>query len=385
MTEGLAWPPTKEDLERMYLVEKLSAAKIAKAYGLKYANEKTAESTVLYHLKRKGITRRDKADHIRKVTSEMVDVWVGRYEAGESLTEIAGDEVDSVTVWNHLKKRNVVLRDKIEAQIAAVTKYERKPFTGDGVERAYLMGLRYGDLDVVRHGRSIRVRLSTTHQDMANLFESLFSPYGHVSRYPRESQFTGYEWTLECDLEDSFDFLLAKPNIGEIEALQEEEFRSFLAGFFDAEGTIYLHWKQSGYAPELYITNSNLELLSCLKERLEQLCFSPNLRKSRQKAGRLGGLPAGTIYRIHVWRIDEVARLLTLITLRHPEKVAKSRVVLELVKPLGLQEKLPIWKRWEELVIRIKQNRDAFVAQARKEWTLRRNRSVRLSKLVASK
>src|ERR1700687_2848671 len=30
----LAWPPTKEDLQRLYVYKKLSAAKIAKVYGL---------------------------------------------------------------------------------------------------------------------------------------------------------------------------------------------------------------------------------------------------------------------------------------------------------------------------------------------------------------
>ena len=82
---GLEWPPTVEDLRRMYLDERLSAGKIAARYGLKYASPKTAESTILYHLKRNGIPRRDKTEHIRRVTEEMVDEWVKRYEVGESL------------------------------------------------------------------------------------------------------------------------------------------------------------------------------------------------------------------------------------------------------------------------------------------------------------
>lgn len=70
LPERLVWPPKKEDLERLYVVEKLSAAKIADAYGLtgKYKTPKAAESTVLYHLKRCGIERRDPAEHIMKVT-----------------------------------------------------------------------------------------------------------------------------------------------------------------------------------------------------------------------------------------------------------------------------------------------------------------------------
>lgn len=66
MTDQLAWPPTKEDLSKLYLEERLSAAKIAKVYGLAYASPKTAESTILHHLKKNGIQRRDKAEHVRK-------------------------------------------------------------------------------------------------------------------------------------------------------------------------------------------------------------------------------------------------------------------------------------------------------------------------------
>ncbi len=79
--------------------------KIAKAYGLRYASDKTAESTILYHLKKNGIARREPAAHSRKATPYIVDEWVARYQKGESLKQIAGDAVDSVTVYNHLRKR----------------------------------------------------------------------------------------------------------------------------------------------------------------------------------------------------------------------------------------------------------------------------------------
>jgi hypothetical protein len=105
LDEALPWPPRKEDLERLYLVEGLSAAKIAKRYRLNYENPKVAESTILHYLKRNGIKRRGAADHVRKVTKEMVDRWDARYQAGESLKKIAGNEVSPVTVFNQLHRR----------------------------------------------------------------------------------------------------------------------------------------------------------------------------------------------------------------------------------------------------------------------------------------
>src|SRR2546428_7189225 len=152
------WPPKREDLDELYLAQRLSAMKISRLYGLKYPNPKSGESMVLWYLKKFGIKRRDRVEHIRKVTDEMVDQWVRRYVAGESLKQIAGDLVGSVTVFLHLKKRGVQLRDKVEAQITAVTKYQRKPFSGSDEEKAYLSGFRTGDLDAVKHGRAVRAR-----------------------------------------------------------------------------------------------------------------------------------------------------------------------------------------------------------------------------------
>ena len=65
-------------------------------------------------------------EHIRKVTDAMVDVD-GQVSNGESLKQIAGDAVDPVTVFNHLHKRGLQLRDKVEAQIKAVTIHKESP------------------------------------------------------------------------------------------------------------------------------------------------------------------------------------------------------------------------------------------------------------------
>jgi len=363
-SEKLAWPPTKEDLERLYLVERLSAAKIANVYGLKYKNPKVAESTVLYHLKRSGIQRRDKAEHVRKVTEEMVDIWVRRYRGGESLKQIAGGELSSVTVYLHLRKRGVRLRDKLEAQIAAVEKYERRPFAGDRLERAYLLGLRHGDFDVVRHGRTIRVRVSTTHPAMAELFENLFSPYGHVSHYPRTSQLTRYEWTLECDLDSSFRFLLFKLKIENLKSFTPEEFKAFLAGFFDAEGSILFHKKKQWGGFELSIPNMNLTLLELIADKLEADSCKCVVELVRQKADR--GTKGGQdyIWRLAVYRAEDVRSILRDLQLRHSEKVAKAKIALKFpTRPDGFTLK-STKDRWRILIKQIRNDRNHFVLEA---------------------
>src|SRR2546427_3034839 len=94
-----AWPPKKQELEQLYLAQRLSAMKISRVYGLKYPNPKSGETMVLWYLKKFGIKRRDKAEHVRKVTEGMVERWIPRYQKGESLKQIAGEEFSPVTVF----------------------------------------------------------------------------------------------------------------------------------------------------------------------------------------------------------------------------------------------------------------------------------------------
>ncbi|MDA4127352.1 MAG: LAGLIDADG family homing endonuclease, partial [Thaumarchaeota archaeon] len=321
----LVWPPTKEDLERLYLNQKLSAAKIAKAYGLKYKNAKVAESTVLYELKKNGIKRRDRADHSRKVTEAMVDEWVGRYRAGESLKQIAGEGLSPVSVFLHLRKRGLQLRDKVEAQIQAVTKHERRPFDGSETDRAYLVGFTKGDCQTIRHGRAIRVRTSTTHPGMEILFDDLFGRFGLVHRYPRKSKLTGYEWSLEVDLHPSFGFLLQSIE----EAMREfgrsaATFFSFLSGFLDAEGTIYFHRKGKGGAFEVSFANSNVKILIWIQRLLAEVGLHSSTYTFDQKENRFGYGEHGTISRLCIFRAEDVVRLLGLMRVRHSEKIAKA-------------------------------------------------------------
>lgn len=362
----LVWPPTKEDLERLYLDQKLSAAKIAKAYGLKYKNAKVAESTVLYELKKNGIKRRDKAEHIRKVTKEMVDQWIERYQKGESLKQIAGEIVDPVTVWNHLSRRGLKLREKVEAQIQAVKKYERRPFQGDSVEKAYLIGLRYGDLHVMRHGRAIRVRVSTTHPAMATLFENLFSPYAHVSWYPREAKLTGYEWTLEADLDGSFHFLLSKPTVEELETFSSEEMIAFLAGLFDAEGSIILHDKRGRYNPEASFMGTEDGLLEYVAKGIQSLELHCKLRWVIQDADRHGVTGCSRKGTVIVERFRDVNKLLRVLPIRHEEKLSRAHIALGMEYRSARAMNHEAHNAWDALTSQIKLGRLASLERARK-------------------
>src|SRR3989454_6649939 len=138
------------------------------------------------------------------------------HEERISLSDIAkliGNKTSGYTSWL-TRQLGIQPRDFEEARLAGihtkVRKYERMPFDGTDEDKAYLLGLRHGDLSAsVPFGDAIRVSTSTTHPAMAELFTKLFSPYGHVYQHPRYKKDTNtYEWNLNSILDQSFDFLL---------------------------------------------------------------------------------------------------------------------------------------------------------------------------------
>jgi hypothetical protein len=361
----LAWPPLAEDLRRLYLDQKLSASKIAAVYGLKYASAKTAESTILYHLKRNGITRRDPAAHVRKVTEAMVDEWVVRYQKGESLKKIACDAVDPVTVFNHLRRRGLKLRDRVEAQTAAVSKFEKLAFSGDRHELAYLIGMAIGDFASARHGRAVRVKTSTTHPAMTRLFRSLFEKHGPIYEYPRESPLTGFEWSLDCDLDSSYSFLIDIRKVADEVMIDDDLFFDFLAGFFDSDGSLYFHKKKMHGAFEFSLINMDETLLRKISARMSEFGFTPHLSMSKQSEDRgvLNG--ADHIWRLALWKYDEVVALLKRLPIRHPEKKAKAEIALRLGFRPDPEARNSLIEEWEALKASIKADCLRYVESAK--------------------
>ena len=351
----LTWPPTKEDLERLYVDEHLSAMKISDRYGLIYPNPKSGETLILYHLKRQGISRRDAAEHNRKVTDEMVDGWVKRYEAGESLKQIAGQEVTPVTVFNHLNGRGLKLRDKVEAQIKAITKHQKKPFSGEPLERSYMLGFARGDLWVTTHGRAVRARGGSTHPAFVQLFHELFVGYGKVYLYPKKAKLTQYEWSMDVDLDHSFRFLLER-DIGTFERIMTDTplFMNYLAGLFDAEGSIFYHRKSNGGAFELSIGNNDIILLERIKTRLALIDYSPTISKIMlsPNSNVAGGQPY--TWQLRIWRHDEVNRILKNLPLRHLEKTAKREIALDLPAWPSKEVRDYVLSRWSALLEKIR-------------------------------
>jgi len=207
---------------------------------------------------------------------------------------------------------------------------------------------------------------------MAQLFRTLFSDHGPIYEYPKRDPVTEFEWCLDCDLDSSFEFLLQAQQ--ELDQIFERNglFFAFLGGFFDAEGTIYYHKKRMGGAFEFFLSNTNETLLRRIAVKLRNLGFSSNLRRVRQDKARAlerGVKNSGDfIWKLEVWRNENVSQLTRLVSSRHSEKVSKIKITQSLGSRPTHETRARVITEWDSLKRSIKLECRDFVATARVEF-----------------
>jgi hypothetical protein len=254
------------------------------------------------------------------VTREELDHWYN--ELGEN-TEQIGKRLGKSgrTVRDLMEKFGIARRNKAEAAI----EFPRRPFSGDEVEEAYLLGFRAGDLNVrmdLPTSQTIQVRCGTTRQAQVDLIRQLFEPYGHV--HTRLG--TLRETQVECKLDMSFEFLLKKPrNVPDWISDNDICFWAFLAGYMDAEGYIGIQRQNNRIWARVEIASCDLGILkglwagmnergvACPSLRLKQAAGIPNRR------GRRGNCD---FYCLYVLRKASLNKLFQEITpyLKHADK-----------------------------------------------------------------
>jgi hypothetical protein len=289
-----------------------------------------------------------------------------------------GNKTSGYTSW--LARRvGVQPRPFEESRLKAIRekrrKYERIPFDGTDEDKAYMLGLKHGDLTVYTPWKhAIRVATSTTHPAMSNLFHRLFAPYGHVYEIPRFKKDQGtYEWNLEVILDETFAFLLhdVEETFSWI-CTSSSLFFSYLTGLIDADGSYLLAGSKSGKPyPAIGIFNSNIMLLDKVGRRLNALGYPSNLRMNKKKG--TATRKYGIIHRKDYWQLL-VQRAQTALNLtnhlhpRHPEKIRRRNLLLFSTRA---NNSLEVWIRAERLRTRIKMEVASYVRQAGQEYAQR--------------
>jgi hypothetical protein len=220
------------------------------------------------------------------------------------------------SAWYWMKKLDIPRRCKSQA----LTKTWRADFSGNLVEKAYLIGFRLGDLHVSKtepgKGETIRVLCASSRIEQIELIRQLFEPYGFVQITPMINGLT----TISCYVNKSFDFLLPKQD--RIEEWTESDERcsiAFCVGYIDAEGSFGIDASGTG---NLKIESYDVGILSQLYEilkRVDVVCPPPNLIKhkgtSKQKLNK-------DLWRLGVYRKTSMDRICYLLDpyLRHEKR-----------------------------------------------------------------
>ncbi len=265
-------------------------------------------------------------------------------------------------------KLGISRRNRIDAVIAGTKKISRVPFSGNQEEKAYLLGLTFADFRRRCHGFQINISAGTTHPAFVALFKSLFGKYSPISERPYYSSTSNsYGWVVDTYLDASFDFLLAKKQVPNWISTDSGLFLSFLAGYFDGEGTVSICKNSSKCVSFiLAISSQDKGILFSVYRGLRQFGLHPSFRRIRPRGtyslfrGRL--VPCNRdVWFVRLKRKQEVLSLLGLLPLRHSEKIRKRALMFSLKGCCYLSDVMPPWKK---LKGEIKSEVDEFIAKA---------------------
>ena len=271
-------------------------------------------------------------------------MYINKKFSQSKIAKLFGVQRETIKRW--LKRLNIPIRKRVDVVSDTLLKYKRKPFSGNLKEKAYLMGLRCGDISAQKHGKFIRVSVSTTHPAMLHLFKKLFKKYGKVNLYPKyDRKRNRFLWCIYCDLDHSFNFLVDKcKKIPKWIKENSELFFSFLSGYFDSEGCISISSSENSGVIHLIIQTCDKEILEDIVEELNNLGFEFRKPRLIKKADH-------KTYNKDFWYIGtskktQVFKLLNQMKIKHEEKILKYKLAQELVKTN--------WKNAKEKILKLR-------------------------------
>ena len=276
------------------------------------------------------------------------DLYTNQKLSQSKIARLFGVQNQTVRRW--LKRVEIPIKKREDIVSETLIKYNRNAFSNDPFEKAYLIGLRYGDISTQKHGRFIRVSVSSSHPEMLILFRKLFEGYSKVRTYPKYNKSTGaYLWCIYSDVDGTFSFLLDKKNeIPDWIIKEDDLFLAFLSGYFDAEGCISIYPKNRNV--QWIIKSNQREILEQIVTKLNEMDF--NVKNPIVIKRSDWGIKIGDKY--------QILNILQKMKLRHGEKILKMKLAKDLIKNN--------WKISEKSIIlrtKIKNDINQFMEKAK--------------------
>jgi len=218
---------SKQELRNLYHKQKLSTGQIAQKYGCNHV-------TIVNRMKKYSIESRGHLGLTKPIRISKEKLKYLYKKRSLSLAKIARIIHRSEGGIERKFKSYGIRSRGLDNR---TSKYKKRNFDGNLLEKAYMIGFRLGDLNVFSPKNIICVRCSSTKKAQIRLIRNLFKKYGGIYQAlaPRGT------FEICCFLNKSFEFLLPKEDkIEEWILSNKNYFLSFLAGYVDAEGSFYL-------------------------------------------------------------------------------------------------------------------------------------------------
>ncbi|MCD6402568.1 helix-turn-helix domain-containing protein [bacterium] len=296
----------KYQLENLYLKKELSISEIAQK--LHYSRE-----TIKRELKRHKIPLRTKVEAIRisgRKRRTKKSILIKLYYKKRLTQKEVAKEVNRHpgSIIRLMKEYGLKTRKKSEY----MTRYPKSNFSGNLEEKAYLIGFSRGDLGVeLSPSKNLIVVCSTsTKTEQIQLFKDLFKKYGHI--WISKKRKDGNR-VFVVRINRTFDFLLLKKNsIPKWIRENKNYFLSFLAGYTDADGCIFI---SKNNVAGFQIASYDKNILRQIYKQLLQIGIQCNPPRILVKKGYVKS--NGLIYRDDYWcfTINKKSSLLPLLRL----------------------------------------------------------------------
>lgn len=305
------------NLKKLYEKEKLTTYQIAKKLGY-------CQTTIWKKLIEFDICRRKPHELNSNVPTkeELLELYIHKRLSTWRIEKLYG--FSRGTVHRKLKEYGLKTRDLADSN----TIFERKDFSGDLVEKAYIIGFRIGDLGVRKiypNSKTICVASGSTIPEQIELIKRLFENYGKVwTQKTKDGKIN-----IQINLNLSFDFLLTK-EVPKWVLQNKDHFMSFLAGFTDAEGWIGVYKKVAIYS----LGNCDKDLLELIRNNLIKFGVEnrPLSRVNRKGKPTTGGYYFSSDY--YTLRVNKKKDLLDLFIqlkpyIRHENKIKALNSAIE--------------------------------------------------------
>jgi len=311
---------SKKDLRESYEIKKLSTCQIAKKFEISHA-------TVLNRMKKFKIPRRSKLGTRKPVIVPMQTLKELYLNRKLSQTQIARKMKCSLcAIQKLMKKYRIKSRTLSESQM----KYPKHNFSGNLIEKAYLIGFRLGDLKVVPAKLQIQIDCSTSRPEQIELIKNLFRKYTKVR--VKQARFIKRQLIadIRCLLNKSFNFLLPKQDKIESWIFKNPKlFFAFLAGYIDAEGHIFVRLLQKSKIPTagLQVQSYDKNILQQIWRKANELnikCPKPLLAKPKGYEAKPGVKNKKDLWRLSVNRKGALLKLFTNLKLYIKHKKRKQ-------------------------------------------------------------